>query len=310
MNSMHMNGFFEFEGAKLHWWRWGNGPKTLLAFHGFGQHGQYFHPFARAISDTHTIWSFDMFFHGQSVWPDPHKPLSREFWHRIISAFLKAHEIERFELCGYSMGGKFALATLEHAASQIDRLILVAPDGIRTSFWYSMATYPRVAKKLFRSLVEKPEPFYKLIHQLERYRLMDKGILRFADWHMSNPEKRMKVFNTWTVFSPLRFNMRYIADLIRQHHIQLEMYLGRYDKIMTPQGMQRLLRYLKEYKLEVLNTGHSGLIDLVAHQLNQQNQQKGSHKTSSQSRDSRSGDSRSGDSRNIDFRNENTHRNR
>lgn len=266
-----MNGFFECEGAKLHWWRWGNGPKVLLAFHGFGQHGQYYSPFARALADTHTIWSFDMFFHGHSVWPDSRKPLTREFWHRMIGGFLAENKIDRFEMSGYSMGGKFVLATLEMMAPSIDRLILIAPDGIRTSFWYSMATYPSWSRNFFRKIVEEPEPFYKLMHNLERYRLMDKGILRFADWHMSNPEKRMKVYNSWTVFSPLRFNMRYIADLIQKNNISLEMYLGRYDKIMTPQGMQRLLRHLKDYKLEVLNTGHSGLIDMVAHQLDDQN---------------------------------------
>lgn len=262
-----MNGFFEFEGAKLHWWRWGSGPQNLLAFHGFGQHGQHFQPFAQALGPAYTLWSFDMFFHGQSVWPDPNKPLDREFWCRLISAFLIEKNIARFELCGYSMGGKFALATLELKASQVDRLLLIAPDGIRTSFWYSMATYPSWARRFFRSMVEKPEPFYKLVHHLERYRLMDKGILRFADWHMSNTEKRMKVYNSWTVFSPLRFNMRHIASLITSHGITLEMYLGRYDKIMTPEGMQRLLRHLKDYKLEILNTGHSGLINMVAQQL-------------------------------------------
>ena len=269
-----MTGFFEFEGAKLHWWRWGTGPKVMLAFHGFGQHGQFYYPFAKALSDTHTIWSFDMFFHGQSVWPDPRKPLTREFWHRLIQAFLNEYKIDRFELSGYSMGGKFVLAALEKFAPRIDRLLMIAPDGIRTSFWYSMATYPSWARRFFRSLVEKPEPFYKLISNLERYRLMDKGILRFADWHMSNPDKRMKVYNSWTVFSPLRFNMRQIAELIQNNHIHMEMYLGRYDKIMTPQGMQRLLRHLKDYKLEVLNTGHSGLIDMVAHHLYQQKQQQ------------------------------------
>ncbi|EMR02787.1 alpha/beta fold hydrolase [Cesiribacter andamanensis] len=257
-------GFFEFEGAKLHWWRWGMGPKSLLAFHGFGQHGQYFSPFARVLGSQYSVWSFDLFFHGQSVWPEPNQPLTPALWHRLIRAFLEQQGIGRFELAGYSMGGKFVLATLEAAAPQIDRMYLIAPDGIRTSFWYSMATYPIWARTFFRSLVDKPEPFYKLISGLERYKLMDKGILRFADWHMSNPDKRRKVYNSWTVFSPLRFNMRRIADLLVEQQIALEMYLGRYDRIMTPQGMQSLLRHLPHYRLEVLNTGHNGLIEAVA----------------------------------------------
>jgi pimeloyl-ACP methyl ester carboxylesterase len=263
-------GFFDFEGAKLHWWRWGSGPKTLLAFHGFGQHGQHFAPLARALAPDYTVWSFDLFFHGQSIWPDARKPLNAPFWHRLIAAFLQQEGIGRFELAGYSMGGKFVLSTLEAAAPQIDRLLLIAPDGIRTSFWYSMATYPVWARRFFHNLVEKPEPFYKLISGLERYKLMDKGILRFADWHMSNPEKRLKVYNSWTVFSPLRFNMRRIADTLQHHRIELEMYLGRYDRIMTPEGMQSLLRHLPHYRLDVLNTGHSGLIDAVARQLEEE----------------------------------------
>jgi len=38
------------------------------------------------------------------------------------------------------------------------------------------------------------------------------------------------------------------------------MVLGKHDKIITKQNMQRLLRHLRDYQLEILDTGHNGVI--------------------------------------------------
>ncbi len=137
---------FSYKGAELNYGLYPGGPGILLAFHGFGQSQHYFSSLATSLEKNYTVYSFDLFYHGRSHWPDSEQPLSKEFWKEMITAFLQEQQIDRFSLVGFSLGGKFVLATLEALPERTDEILFIAPDGIRTSFWYSLATYPSWAR--------------------------------------------------------------------------------------------------------------------------------------------------------------------
>lgn len=256
-----------YKGATLHYAVYPGGPKKLLAFHGFGQTHGHFSSFAQVVSKEFTVYSIDLFYHGKSVWPDPEKPISKKFWAEMMEVFLLQNKIERFSLAGFSLGGKYVLATLEAFPEKTESIHLIAPDGIRTSFWYSFATYPAWARHYFKRLVYEPDSFFKLLNFMKMYRLMDPGILRFAHYQMSLQEKREKIYNTWVNSRLLKFDMQKIASLINKHNIKVQMFLGRHDKMMSQKGMQRLLKHLISYELEILETDHYLLIDSVARHL-------------------------------------------
>ncbi|MEQ1587782.1 MAG: alpha/beta hydrolase, partial [Cyclobacteriaceae bacterium] len=95
---------------------------------------------------------------------------------------------------------------------------------------------------------------------LHTLRVVDNGLLRFAESQMDTKEKRARVYYSWVVFRHLKFDMKTIAGLIQTHSIRLTLIVGKHDKIITTENMQRLLRYLKDYQLEILDTGHNGVI--------------------------------------------------
>lgn len=258
------NQVFEYQKAQLHYHKTGKGSKILLAFHGFGQTKQHFHHFAQSLRSTYTIYSFDLFYHGMSFWHEREEPMKKKFWKDLLSEFFKTEKIEKCTLAGYSMGGKFVLATVEAFPEKIDKIILMAPDGIKTSFWYSLATYPTWVRKFFRGLVIKPKPFHFLIKALSLAGMMDKGIIKFASSQMNTREKRRRVYYSWVVFRHLKFNMDKIADIISSNQIDVDMFLGKYDKIITEKNMQKLLKLLPYYNLHILDCGHNTLIDEVA----------------------------------------------
>ena len=249
------------QNLQLHGIRYGKGRFPVLAFHGYGQEAAAFKPFSDLLPQ-YSVYSFDLPFHGYSHYTRQDQPLAIPEWQEAIGKFLAEHNIKRFSIAAYSMGGKFALALILAFADRIDNAYLVAPDGISTSFWYSMSTYPRWARNYFKKLVEEPKPFFKLANTLNRYKLMDSGILKFAEWHMNTPAKRRKVYNSWTSSSHFRFNMKQLAQTITKAKINLELFIGKHDKIMTPTGMHKLTRYLPQaaYKMHILPSGHSGLI--------------------------------------------------
>ncbi|MGB3183975.1 MAG: alpha/beta hydrolase [Cyclobacteriaceae bacterium] len=264
MSKKSGHNFFSYGPAHLHYKILGHGPDILLAFHGFGQGYTYFEPLAAATEAKYTVYSFDLFYHGESFWHNGDEPLTPVFWKELLEAFLNQNGIGRFGLTGFSLGGKFVLATLAAFPGRTDEVLFIAPDGIKTSFWYSLATYPGWFRHVFRSLIVNPKPYYRIVKAMRKLNLIDKGVLRFASHQMDTRRKRRQVYYAWMVFRELQFDIKKIADLINYHKIKVRMFLGRYDKIITEKNMDSLLTHLERYDLHILEAGHNTLISDVA----------------------------------------------
>jgi pimeloyl-ACP methyl ester carboxylesterase len=246
--------------TELFYTRIGNGSKYLLLFHGFGQDHSVFISIAHALSDQYTCYLFDIYFHGKSRWSADEKPLEKEEWKNIIGSILRENNIQEFSLFGYSMGAKFAFATLEAFPQQVKQLMLVAPDGIKTSRWYSLATYPTVMRNFFRSMINHHSRFLGIARVLSQLRMMDRGLIRFAELQMNTEERRKRVYYSWVVFRHLSFDMESIAALINEHSIELVVVAGKYDKVIRPGNMNQLLRHTPRHRFVVLDVGHNNLI--------------------------------------------------
>ncbi|GCC53391.1 alpha/beta hydrolase [Chryseotalea sanaruensis] len=252
--------FFTYKQATLCYHKIGRGSKILLFFHGYGQHGKVFEENSRFLQEEYTCYLFDLFFHGESTWGYGEEVLTKDFWNDILKAFLNTQHIERFSLAGFSMGGRFVFATLEAIPQRVEAIYLMAPDGVKTNFWYNLATYPTIFRKLFRSMILHPSYFYSVANVIHKLGLVDKGLIRFAESQMKTEEMRSRVYHSWVVLRELLFDMRKIASLIRKHGIPTNMVLGKFDKVITIKNMQHLLKHLPECKVELLDTGHNGII--------------------------------------------------
>lgn len=245
----------------------GNGKTPLLAFHGFGQSKEVYLPFSELLGDEYTVYAFDIYYHGNSEWKDRNQALEKQDWEVILKYLLEKHQIEKFAVVGYSMGGKFALASLELFPRKIKEFLLIAPDGIKTSFWYSLATYPNSFRRFFRAMIVKPKYFYQILTFTKKMGLVDKSLLKFANTQMNTREKRRRVYLTWVVFRHLKFDLKLIAFLINQNKIPMMMFTGKYDKIITSDNMMDLLKHVKEYEHVILEAGHNTLIADAARHL-------------------------------------------
>ncbi len=252
---------FHHQGAVLGYSQAGSGPKSILIFHGFGQDHAVFNALAGKLSDIFTLYSFDLFFHGKSEWPLDETPLSKAYWKELLDQFLTKNSIEKFNLIGFSLGGKFALASLEAFPSRVSSVYLLAPDGIKTNFWYSLATYPLVLRRLFKSMILKPGRFVSIVKWAKKLNLMDKGVIKFAESQMDTEEKRKRVYYSWVVFKQLRFDLDFIASIINVNKIELSIFIGRFDKVITADIVAPLLKRVPHHQLQILETGHNGLID-------------------------------------------------
>lgn len=251
---------FQYKNTTLAYQQSGNGVEPLLLFHGFGQDHSAFAPLFGPLSGRYTFYSFDLFFHGRSQWPFGEMPLSKEYWHELLDQFLRENKIEKFSLLGFSLGAKFALASFEALPSKVNNVFLLAPDGINTNTWYSLATYPIALRALFKSMITKPGIFSTIVKIAKGLSIIDKKVLRFSESQMQTEENRRRVYYSWVVFRHLHVDLKKLVSLFNGSATSVLVLIGQYDKIITAKNVQGFTSKLLRARLQILATGHNGLI--------------------------------------------------
>src|ERR1700753_3425540 len=98
--------YFENELVNLHYYKFGNGPKAMLCFHGYGMHGKQFKLLEVPLGDKYTFYGFDLFFHKETKLQDQslqtiQKGISKKQLVAFIEQFCKFENIDRFSVIGY-----------------------------------------------------------------------------------------------------------------------------------------------------------------------------------------------------------------
>ncbi len=260
-----MSSFYlELDQNKLHYHRYGHGPEVLLAFHGFRKDHTCFSLFSQSVSRQYTLYAIDFFYHGKSTWQPEDIPLERHQWASIIQRLLNKHGITRFSVLGYSFGGKLALLTFDHFPQQVNALVLIAPDGIQSYLWQSLATSSFVMRTLFRKTITHPHFFFRLVRIFQLTGLISKGWAQFALSQMKNRKNRMLVYQTWMLTRKLKPNVKQAIKHINAHRIPLKVFIGKYDRVVKETPIRHFLNAIHDYELYVLETGHNELLHHVS----------------------------------------------
>lgn len=263
--SSSMKNFnINLHGSVLHYNSIGYGSKHMIAFHGFGQDSTCCHPFAHSVAAHFTCYAVDLFFHGKSTRNDCEKPLRLDELKHFMDELLKTHAINRFTIAGYSLGGKFAMALLKLYPDRIDHIILIAPDGVRTNFWYKVATYPYISRRIFRHIVTHPALFFRLIGVFQKYGVLNKRVAKFAKSQMNTQEQRQRVYCSWVAFRKLAVDLEENIRLMNQYNISLALFFGKYDQVIPWKKIVPLLDNVSARKLVILDKGHNTLLCDVA----------------------------------------------
>lgn len=249
--------------------KYGSGPIVWLAFHGIGQDSCCFEPFADQLAQTHTIYSIDLPFHGKSRYTNWPAVITSAYWQSLISAFTSAHGISRFSVVGFSMGGRFALITAPAFATQLDEVLLLAPDGVTEDPWFTLATSTKAGRLLLRAFLNNTRLFLALGHGLVRLGLLNAALLRFAEATMKTPDQRDQIYRAWTGFRTLRTDVSSFTKSMAAHSVRVRLFLGQYDAVLPRQHTRPLEDAAATCKVlvTVLPTGHTSLVRRVAAQL-------------------------------------------
>jgi pimeloyl-ACP methyl ester carboxylesterase len=253
--------------GKLAYLSFGSGSEVWIFFHGFGQQHQDLLAFDKLRTPTQRFFFVDLIYHGQSSWNTSEKVLKKEEWKAILLSLLQQETIDTFHLVGYSMGGKFALLSYELLPERISSLSLLAPDGIKTGLWYSMSNYPSGIHPLFKQVVFRPQRFFTVVDGLKTAGLLQKSLVKFVKTQLETRSKRAQAYLVWKVLGGIHLQLGSIIRQLRKHPIPVTVFLGEFDRMVSPKNLERFTSKVPQLKLVQLPVGHGQLIEAAVSYL-------------------------------------------
>lgn len=167
---------------------------------------------------------------------------------------------KNFTLLAFSMGARLALKLFEHFPDAINRLVLLAPDGLKMNRWYWLATQTVPGNRLFAYTMKNPGWFFRLMHFAAWMKLANSSIYKFTQQHINNPVVRKALFDRWTCMKKFTPSLVLIKKYIMQKKIPVRLLYGAHDRMIMPERGRKFMHGIETYcTLQVIDSGHQVL---------------------------------------------------
>jgi pimeloyl-ACP methyl ester carboxylesterase len=238
-------GFVEVEGQKLEYLNFGSGAQ-VLALHGFGDDAYLF----QNLKDFE-VHALSLPYHGKTLWNQDFTPAHLL---KIIEQILPE---KKFILLGFSMGGKIAICISTLIAERIERLVLMAPDGISTHRLYDTVFLSKYFKnKLLHLIEKKPEKVLLWAAWARRRGLISKFLHDFGHNHLNTSQKRQRLFLTWSYLENFRPNLSQFETALKRENVPILLFLGKRDRVIKANTADFFLKKLPHTQVIWLDKGH------------------------------------------------------
>ena len=254
-----------YKSSRISYLRFGSGPKPAFCFHGYGEEATSFSFLEKYSGDQYTFYSIDLPFHGQTAWPEK-QVFTQIDLERIVSEILPQENSSfmskgtKLTLIGFSLGGRVALSLYQSQPGIVDKLVLLAPDGLIINPWYWLATQTWIGNKLFAFTMKKPGWFFGLLQLLNKLKLVNTSIFKFVNYYIGDKDVRRLLYARWTSLRKLKPGLVTIKSHIRINNTAVRLIYGKHDRIILPIRGEKFRRDIEEYcTLKIIDSGHQVL---------------------------------------------------
>jgi pimeloyl-ACP methyl ester carboxylesterase len=257
------SGFIEHTHARFHYLKFGKGPKLVIAFHGYGREGSTFHFLEKYISNDYTLIAIDLPFHGYTTW-DKKNLFHPSFLVQVIQELREKYGFtdKKFTMLGFSMGGRIALHLLDIMHKHVERIVLVAPDGLRLNPAHTFATRTYLGHKILHYTIHHPRWLLSLVNRAEKTGIINKSIASFVHYYIDDEPQRLDLYYRWTTMRKFAPNLSRIKKRIRVDKIKARLLFGKFDKIILSVHGERFMQGIEEFgSMQVVDATHHLLHD-------------------------------------------------
>ena len=246
--------YLEYKDARVHCLRFGEGERLLIALHGFGDRARLFAILEQALAEKYTVVAFDLPFHGQTEWPQ--NTFSKTDLIGIIQQILAREGKERFSLMGFSFGARLVQAMLPDFLPQLDKLYLLAPDGIHTKGMSTAMHTPMWLRKLLGRILRKPQWFLHLLNFGGRLGVVPGLIVHFLSFNLTRPERFRRTFGCWYALDSFYLRRRQIKKIWRESGLPVDIYFGTKDEMIQYKTVKKMVEGVRNVRIYLMDAGH------------------------------------------------------
>lgn len=263
----------QYRNSAISYYIYGSGSKNAVCFHGYGEEATAFEFFEKYTGNQYTFYSIDLPFHGKTEWNDD-LSFSMNDLQEIVQEIINKEkeqpttEIKNLTLLGFSLGGRVALSLLQLIPEKIEKLVLLAPDGLKVNFWYWLATQTWIGNKLFKLTMQKPGWFFGLLKLLNKLKMVNASIFKFVNYYIGNPKVRRLLYSRWTTLRKIKPDISIIKKTIVENNTPVRLVYGKHDRIIISSVGEKFRKGIEEYcTISIIPAGHQVLHEKHAEEI-------------------------------------------
>ncbi|MFN4200536.1 MAG: alpha/beta fold hydrolase [Fervidobacterium gondwanense] len=241
--------FIDTKFGRIHYIKFGSGPKNLVLVHGNFASARFFEPLIDLIpKNEYTVYALDLPNFGFSQ--ELEGEVSIEKYADALGAFIEKLSISNIILLGHSLGGAVAMGYAVKNPEKLQKLLLVDPAPV-----YGMPKYDESAYKIIELYRKNPDMIKKALMinapTYENEKFFDKitsDALRMARRAFIGNAKALANYN--------------YLEIAKNIEIPVKVVYGDKDVILTLESMELTAKAFKNGELIVLkNIGHSPIVE-------------------------------------------------
>lgn len=231
--------------------------------HGYGERGSHY-SFLEKIPELsgYCFLAPDLPWHGDTAWKEGLEFKAEEL-HALVAAMLNAEGLDAvngISIIGFSLGGRIALDYFQQQHLTINKLVLLAPDGLKVNCWYWLSTQTWLGRKLFKWTMKHPGWLFALLKVGNRLGLVNTSIFKFVNFYIGDSTVRQMLYDRWVTLRQFKPDKTLCRQLIQKHHTPVRLVYGKFDRIIRPAKGLAFRKGLEEFvTVTEIGSGHQVL---------------------------------------------------
>lgn len=254
--------FIPYKKSTVAYRRSGRGGRVMLCFHGYGENAASFDFLSRYAGEEFLFLAIDLPFHGQTRWEEG-LSIHPSDLSAIIQLLFEQESVPfhepgfRYTLTGYSLGGRICLSLYQQQPAMVDKLLLLAPDGLKVNAWYWLATQTHIGNRFFAFTMKKPYWFFGVLKLMNRFGLINSSIFKFVNYYIGDPQVRKELYNRWTTLRYFKPDVKTIRKQIPEHKTAVRLLYGIHDRIIKAATGKKFITGIEQQSgLQEIHSGH------------------------------------------------------
>lgn len=253
-----------YKNSLINYYVFGNGAEILYCLHGYGEDGSSFAFLENYIGNIYTLYAIDFPIHGNTKWNEKKAFTTNDLF--VITQMIQQDKAKKFSLLAYSMGGRAAMDMLVKFPEKIERIALVAPDGLHQNFWYLLTTQTAFGNKAFLYTMNNPRWFFFFIDAVGNLKMYNKSVVKFVHFHLDDAAQRTLLYKRWTCMRKMNSDLNAIKKICAEKNIKLNFLFGKYDRIIVSKRAA-IFKNAKNIDIKIIEAGHQLLKEKYAEEI-------------------------------------------